>query len=174
MNADPSETSSVQPNQIIFGVLLVVALLGLAFFFSWRQWLALKHLREATNLSPEDQLYTRRQIRRRLLCSVLMVVLAGMLAGHFALEERANDLANLRGANPNHVFAPEEEQFLRFYWNYWIILLLVLLAIITIAGFDFFAIRRYGQRHYRKIQADRRAMIEGELARIRSQRNGHD
>jgi hypothetical protein len=33
--------------------------------------------------------------------------------------------------------------------------------------------RRYGRRQYRQIQADRRVMIEGVLARIRSQRNGY-
>jgi hypothetical protein len=48
------------------------------------------------------------------------------------------------------------------------------LAIIILAALDFFAIRRFGQRQYRKIQAERRAMIEGELTRLRSQRNGHD
>jgi hypothetical protein len=51
--------------------------------------------------------------------------------------------------------------------------LILLMSIIFLAAIDFFAIRRFGLRHYRQIQADRRAMIEGELTRIRSQRNGH-
>ena len=68
---------------------------------------------------------------------------------------------------------PAEEEFTRIYAIYWGIVLLLLLAIVILAGIDFFAIRRFGLRHYRQIQADRRAMIEGELSRIRSQRNGH-
>ena len=69
---------------------------------------------------------------------------------------------------------PNEQQFVDFYRNFWAIVLLVLLAIICLAAVDYFAIRRFGKHQYRKIQADRRAMIEGELTRLRSQRNGHD
>jgi hypothetical protein len=46
--------------------------------------------------------------------------------------------------------------------------------VIGLAAADFFAIRRYGRQQYRQIQEGRRAMIEGELARLRSQRNGHN
>jgi hypothetical protein len=69
---------------------------------------------------------------------------------------------------------PEQEQFVRLYSLYWIVFLLVLLAVVLLAGVDFFAIRSYGQRQLRRIRADRRAMLEGELARLRSQRNGHN
>jgi hypothetical protein len=103
-----------------------------------------------------------------------MVVLAGMLAMHYRLEPAANELAKKKDVDPTHVFTPAEEEFTRIYAIYWGIVLLLLLAIVILAGIDFFAIRRFGLRHYRQIQADRRAMIEGELSRIRSQRNGYN
>ena len=97
-----------------------------------------------------------------------------MLAAHFKLEPGAIDMANKRAADPAYQFNAEEIQFRQMYAIYWVIVLLLLLAIILLAAVDFMAIRRFGLRHFRQIQADRRAMIEGELARIRSQRNGHD
>ncbi len=99
--------------------------------------------------------------------------MAGLLAGHFVLEDPARNLIENRQLGEKREFNPEEQQFVKLYSTYWLITLLVLLAIIILAGIDFFAIRRYGQRHYRQIQADRRTMIENQLARLRSQRNGH-
>jgi hypothetical protein len=168
-----SETTVVQASQIVFGVLLIIVLLGMAGFFGWRQLLTLRGLRTADNVSDQDRRYMSRQAWRRLTCSVIMVVLAGMLAMHYTLEPAANELAQKKEVNPAHEFTAAEEQFTRTYAVYWGIVLLLLLTIIILAGIDFFAIRRFGLRHYRQIQADRRAMIEGELSRIRSQRNGH-
>jgi len=169
---------ATQVGQIIFGVLLVIVLLGLAGFYSWRQWAVLRGLRQAGDLSPEDRRYTRRQAWRRIVCSALMVVMAGLIAGHYKFEDRYHQVVAegeaSRQRGEKREFNPEERQFLQLYEIYWLVTLLVLLAIIILAGIDFFAIRRYGRRHYRQIQADRRAMIENELARLRSQRNGHE
>jgi hypothetical protein len=164
----------VETSQIVFGIALVVVLLGLAGFFGWRQMLTLRMLRTSMTLSDEDRRYMRRQVWRRLTCSAIMVVLAAMLAAHFKLEPGAIDMANKRAADPAYQFNAEEIQFRQTYAIYWVTVLLLLLAIILLAAVDFMAIRRFGLRHFRQIQADRRAMIKGELARIRSQRNGHD
>ena len=51
--------------------------------------------------------------------------------------------------------------------------LLVLLAMVGTAVVDFWAIRSFGLRHHRQIEADRRALIERQVALLRSQRNGH-
>src|SRR5437588_12954480 len=103
-----------------------------------------------------------------------MVVLAGLLAWSFVLEGPARELvaqgeaAHGRGEKPE--LNPEQRQIYGQFSRHWLITLLVLLAVISLAAVDFFAIRRYGQRHYRQIQADRRAMIEAELTRLRSER----
>jgi hypothetical protein len=171
----------VKPDQIIFGTVLIILALGVAGFFAWREVQTLRGLRTQEDLSREDRSYTRNQAWRRLLCSFLMVVFAVLFGGSFFLEEPAQVLAEQREAARDQgnelPFNPEQARFAEFYRNYWIIMLLVLLAIIILAALDFFAIRRYGRRHYRQIQADRRALIEdfnNELARMRSQRNGHE
>jgi hypothetical protein len=163
----------VETSQIVFGIILVVVLLAMAGYFGWRQVLTLRTLPSSDTLSDEDRRYLRRQAWRRLTCSAIMVILAAMLAAHFKLEPGAIDLANKRAENPAYQFTVEEQQTRFYYAVYWGIVLILLMSIIFLAAIDFFAIRRFGLRHYRQIQADRRAMIEGELTRIRSQRNGH-
>jgi hypothetical protein len=163
----------VQVSQIVFGIVLVAVLLGMAGFFGWRQLITLRTLRSSDDLSDEDRRYTRRQAWRRLVCSVIMVILAGMLAAHYKLEPDAIRLADLRAQDPNHQLTPAEQQTRLVYGIYWSVVLVLLMVIILLAAVDVFAIRSFGLRHFRQIQADRRAMIEGELTRIRSQRNGH-
>jgi hypothetical protein len=167
----------VEPNQIAFTSLLIVVLLALAGFTVWREWLTWRRSERKIDLSPEDRLYVRWQVRRRLACAALMVLLAGLLALSFILEGPANQLvAQGEAARARGEWAPldpEQERFFHLWGGFWIVALLVLLAIIILAGLDFLAIRRYGQRHMRQIQADRRAMIENQIARVRSQRNGH-
>ena len=172
------EIAAVEPNQIIFTWVLIAVLLGLAGFSTWRQWQTLQTLKGQTDLSAEDRLFVRRQVRRRLWCAGLMVLLAGLLAVSFLLEGPANQLvalgeaAHKRGGEPQPI-DPEQQRFFHLWSGFWIVTLLVLLAVIVLAGLDLMAIRRYGQRHLRQIQADRRAMIEQQIARVRSQRNGH-
>ena len=40
------------------------------------------------------------------------------------------------------------------------------------AFYDMMAIHRFGRRHFRKIQDDRRAMIARQVERLRQERNG--
>ena len=169
---------NVPIGQIAFGIVLIILLLGMAAFFGWRQVQTLRRLRQTPDLPPEDRLYTRNQAQRRLVSSVLMVVLAGLLAVHFAFEDRINQLFDQAAHNRQLGEAvpadPEQQRFIDFYGTFWVVTLLVLLSMIGLAAVDYFAIRRYARRHYRQIQQDRRAMIENEIARLRSQRNGHD
>jgi hypothetical protein len=168
----------VEPSQIVFTSLLIVVLLALAGYSAWRQWRILQSAEGQNELPPEDRLFIRRQVRRRLWCAGLMVLLAGLLALSFVLEGPANQLvaqgeaAHKRSGEPQP-FDPEQQRFFHLWSGFWIVTLLVLLGIIVLAGLDLIAIRRYGQRHLRQIQADRRAMIEEQIARVRSQRNGH-
>ena len=168
----------MDPKQIFFGASLVVVLVAMACYFAWRQIQALRTLRRPNELSPADRSYVLYQAWRRLACSVLMLVLAVLLATSFFLEGPAETLAaqgeaaRERGVAPK--LDPSQVQFLDLYRNYWIIVLLVLLAIIVLAAWDYLAIWRFGQQQYRQLQRDRRTMIENELARLRSQRNGHN
>jgi hypothetical protein len=171
----------VEPSQIIFGGVMVGLLLVLAGFFGWRQVRTLRQLRHGDSQPAEDQRYARNQAWRRLVCSACMVLLAGFLAGGlFFLEAPAEEYARQRAAAPADGGPPpwteEQRNFARLYGWYWLSALLVLLVMLVLAGFDIRAIRRYGQRHHRKLQEDRRAMIARQVARLRQERNGqgHD
>jgi hypothetical protein len=169
----------VEPVTLAFACVLVVVLLGLAGFYAWRQKLMLGRLRRADDLAAEDRLYLRNQVWRRLAGCVLMVLLAGLVAGWFlaGLNQQAIDVGEQAAAQraqggPVRLDA-DQKRAVNVFSLYWIVTLLVLLAFLATAALDLWAIYRYGLRHHRQIAADRRAMIADELARLRSQRNGH-
>ena len=49
----------------------------------------------------------------------------------------------------------------------------MLLTVLALAAVDLFSTRSYARQAYRKLQADRRAMIERQVTRLRGERNGH-
>ena len=69
-------------------------------------------------------------------------------------------------------FTPDQKSTAWRLGGYVITLLLVLMAILIVAAVDLLATRSYVIRQFRQIQADRRAMIEHQAARLRHQRNG--
>ena len=163
--------------EIVFGGVLVVALLGLAAFYGWRQLRILRALKASDERPEEERRFVRRQAWRRLVGSGLMVIFAGMLVGSVAFNaslhrwfERDEEA---RRNNEERALDPEEWEFAHTYAAYWIVCLMVLLAILATATFDVLAIRRFGRRQIAQIQSDRRAMIEREVARMRRDRNGH-
>ena len=74
----------VDNSELIFGGILVVVLLALAAYYGVRQIQTLRALRIADDRSLEERAYSRKQAWRRLISSVLMVILAGLLAGSVA------------------------------------------------------------------------------------------
>jgi ABC-type Fe3+ transport system permease subunit len=70
----------VEHTEIGLGALLVAMLVGMAAFFIWRQWLSSRSRWCMDDLSLEDRRYSRSQVWRRTACSLLMLVLAALLA----------------------------------------------------------------------------------------------
>jgi hypothetical protein len=168
----------VDNSELIFGGILVVVLLALAAYYGVRQIQTLRALRIADDRSLEERAYSRKQAWRRLISSVLMVILAGLLAGSVAFTPSIRRIAaaNEATADDTEKSASEiaEQNLTKFVFGvYWIAVLLVFLAILALAGLDLIAIRRYGQSQLLQIQSDRRAMIDQEIARFRRDRNGH-
>ena len=159
--------------ELTFGSLLVVVLLALAGYFAWQEVQELRRLRLPGGPPPDEARYIYRRAWRRLFCSGLLVVFAGLLIGTYFLEMPLQQLINQKQAGDTE-FSREQQDFLTLYRVYWIVALLVLLAIIATAGIDLWVLRRFSLREHRKIQADRRAMIEREVALIRRQRNGQN
>lgn len=167
--------------EFFYASVIVVVLAGLAGYFGWRQVQALRGLRGADHPSPEDRRYEYGKIWRRLASCTLMGVLALLFAGFYLLDlnERAVALAaqgkaahaQAEGGKPPEMSA-EQKRFVNFFSTYWAVSVVVLLAILGLAAADLWAIRRYGLRHYRQIQSDRREMIEQQRALLRKERNG--
>jgi hypothetical protein len=168
----------VENSELIYGGILVVVLLALAGYYGFRQVQMLRGLRLPDERSPEEREFSRKQARRRLISSALMVVFAGLLAGSVAFTPSvrrivaANEVTVENGEEPQPDLDDQRVTKI-IYGSYWIVALLVLLAIVTLAGLDLMAIRRYGHSQLLQIQTDRRAMIEKEVARLRRDRNGH-
>ncbi len=164
-------------SQILFGTLLVVALLALGAFYIWRQVRLLRRLRDRQDIPSEEDTFLRGQARRRLIGSVLMLFLATLMgAALITLEPQAQQLASDREQfTPENAppFTPEQKTFLHWWGGLWIAILIVLLVVVIVAGADAWATRRFARRAYQKLQADRRAMIERQVARLREERNGH-
>jgi H+/gluconate symporter-like permease len=156
-------------SQIVFGVVLVLALLAVAGFFGWRQLLTLRRLRADPYLPDEERSYERSKAYRRLVSSVLMLVLAVLLGCLLAFYETpAQQIAD----EDPPAFTPEQKLFLRIWGGSWVAFLLILMVVVLLAAADLWATRRYALRQYRKLQEDRRAMIERQAGRIRQERNG--
>lgn len=164
--------------QIIFGAVLVLVLLFVAVLYGVRQVISLRRLRQAEELPPDESTHLRSQARRRLITSLLMLLLGVMLAGDLIfLEVPAQQLADQRAAMEREAdptpFSPAQRTFARFYAGFFVLFLLVLMAVVFLAALDFWATRRYGLRQHRKLIADRRDMLEREVARLRQERNGY-
>jgi hypothetical protein len=166
---------------VVFGALLVLLVLGLALFYGARQ---VRVLRRPADSSPEEASYERARARRRLCTSLLLLLLGVQLAVTLVfLEEPAHqqgeewktlvDEARKRG-EPVPERTPEQRWFARVYgWNL-IAMLLVLLAVVLLAGLDLWATRRFGIAQHRQIRADRRAMIERQIEQLRSENRGEE
>jgi hypothetical protein len=169
----------VDATELTFAAVIFCAMLGLAFYFGRQQMQTLRRLRAPNDLPAEDVVDLRRQARFRVVGCVLLVVLGAQVGGAyvFGLEASVRQLGEQMDAlrrEHGEVNLDADQQRLRsFYGIYWIAALIVLLLIVLLAAYDIWAIRRYGRRHRQKIDAERRAMLEGQVARFRSQRNGH-
>jgi hypothetical protein len=159
---------TMNASEYIFGVTLVLLLLGFAGYFAWRQKRTLRSLSDPNMLTPEDRLYVHKQVRRRMLCSVLMVALAGMLIGWFFIGGELNEQAP-----PQPVDGKAEPGVtVRLIMLYVIVALLLLFIIVILAVTDLMATARFGLRHQRRLENERREMLETQAAILRQQRNG--
>jgi hypothetical protein len=169
----------VPATETIFAFLIFFVLFCLAFYFGRQQLQTLRWLRTQPNLPAEDQQYARRQVKLRLIVCGLLVVLGSQVAATylFGLEDRIRDLAQQiqkqQEANQPVHLDPEQKALRTVYGIYWMAVLAVLATIVLLAAYDIWAIRRYGRRHLKRINDERRAMLEGQVARMRSERNGH-
>jgi hypothetical protein len=142
--------------ELIGASIIVVILWGVAAFYTWRQVQVFKRLRQG-DTSTDDRQYYRAQAVRRLVGSAVMAAMGLVLA-----------VSYWTGAVGQHTDKNNALTIL-----VWLAFSIQFLAVIVIAFLDVRATRRYGIGQYRQLQADRREMIEREVARMRSERDGH-
>jgi hypothetical protein len=162
--------------QIVSGTALVLVLLGLAGFYGQRQLATLRRLHARKDNPSEEDIYLRKQARRRLVNSALMLVLAILLATILVgLEGRAQSLVDERDAMPKEdrpPLTPEQRRFAYVYNGVLAAFMLLLFIVVAIAAVDAWATRQYAVKQYRKLMEDRRDMIQRQAARLRQERNG--
>jgi hypothetical protein len=156
--------------ELTFVIALAGLLVGIAVYFALRQTQTLRQLRHDPELSIEDRRYLYRQVVRRLVGSALLLVLAAFLIGCVFLLEPG--LESLRPANPDAEVPQSAKDSLRPWALYVIGGLLVLLMLMILAVYDLFATARFGARHHRQLEDDRRAVLQAEVERFRRDRHG--
>lgn len=157
---------------VVVGVTVAAAVaLGYRQLRVW-QWLK----QHEVSLSPEDVKYHRWSIGRRLAGCFLLMLLAAMIAGIYVFDI-ANGLDDLvalgqQVKGTGQKMTPDQEAFVYHALRYVACLLLVLMAIFFLVGWDILAIRKYGLRHRHRIREDRRAMLERQLPLLYAERRG--
>ncbi len=164
-------------SEVICGSILLVCLGALGAYTGVRQWLVLRKLRAKPDLPDQEQSFIRFHARMRLVTSGLLLVLAGLLgcAQGFlgppfqrVLEAGA---AYQQAGSQEHALTEPDKQVVRAYAWFYVAILLVLLVVVILVGFDLWSIRRYALREQRKLLEDRRAMIARQAHRMRQERN---
>ncbi len=164
-------------SEALFGSLLVVTLIGFGVWLASRQGRRLRQLKQLA--LPEDEMrWERQKAWRRLISAGLLGLIAVLLVGQLLWWEPASQqlLDEREELHPEQrpPFTSEQKELLHLWGGTWLAILLLLLAVVILAGIDLWATRLYGLREYRKLQADRRAMIQRQTNRLRQERNGHN
>ena len=163
-------------SQAVFGWSLVVVVAGAAAVFGWLQLAALRVLARADALPDDERRFGKRQARRRLAGCGLLAFMAVLLAAQMAFwEGPAQALADdrdkfARGEAP--AFTEQQKTFLRIWGGSWVLLTLALTAVVFLAAIDRYATRTHALRQLRRLQADRRAMVQRQADRLRAERGG--
>ncbi len=159
--------------EFISFTLLILTLLAMSLYFGRQQFAALRRVYSGS-LAPEEADYERRKSYLRLVSCGMTLFLA-MLLGWLLLTYDATygryvrEVADLPVAESP---TPEQRALARVWLLPWGAVLLLVLALLILAMLDMWATRRFAQRQFRKIADERRAVIQAEIDRRRSHRNG--
>jgi len=127
-----------------------------------RNWRRLR----SESLASDDRRYLRGQYRRRTLNGVLLLALAGMLAGAY-LSGGQQELNRIAGLDERTAV---EKEFVKSWAIYWIVFLVLLFFVIVIAAADYTATSLYARQQLRRIRNEQRTLLERDLAVYRQQK----
>lgn len=168
------------PMTVALGLSLLLVVLAVGTVE--RQWRSLRRLNRGPTVPSDDRRYLRDRAWRRILNSVLLLILAGMLSGSYlsGMEDRADAIARAAmerrlaaDADPDRppVEQPAElRDFARFYFAWWIATLIVLMFVVILAFFDLWSTRKYAWQQLRLIRDEQRTLLERDLAMYKQTR----
>jgi hypothetical protein len=159
--------------QLVTGLALTAMLLVSAVVFTNVQIRLLRSTARSTDLADDERRHLRRRAWRRLFgCLLLFLLGIQLYVALVFLENPSQQLADEQ-ADSSRQLTPDERSFLRLYGWFWIVFLLLLLTLVLLAAFEMWSVRRRGVQERRRLLADRRAMLEHQVGRLRQERNGH-
>ncbi|OWK37868.1 hypothetical protein [Fimbriiglobus ruber] len=152
---------------------LAVGLILLGCLTGGLQVLGLRRLAARAHVPSDERAYLRGRYRRRLLTAAVLIVTGAMIGGAYlsGMEERALQL----GEHHDPAVAPDEaadkpgmtdaqKQFVRIWSVYWIVVVVLVFVLISLALVDATASRRYWLAQYRAIREDHQTKLRRDLA----------
>jgi hypothetical protein len=158
----------VEPLEITVALLIAALLCAVAVFFIVRQSQTLRIVRADADMPAEQRAYLWRQFQRRLVGSILLILLAGLLVGSLFL-----DYEPLRKPIEQVPLEQQEaaKQAARIISIYWMTFLMVLLVLLAVAVFDFWDTARFGVQQHKLLFQQHQEMLEAELAEHKYRQN---
>lgn len=143
-------------------ILAVIAIVSLRFQI--RTWQRLR--RQA--VASDDRRYLRGLCQRRALNAVLLMILAGLLAGSylFAGWEELSRLSQVARED----MTDADRDSLRSQAYYWMAILILLFVVLVVAISDYTATSLYGRQQLARIREEQRTLLERDLAVHRQQK----
>jgi hypothetical protein len=153
---------------ILLSVLLV-AIAVVSLRYQLRTW---RRLRSGESIPSDDRRYLRGLLQRRTINALLMLILAGMLAGAYVSGglgelERIGGLAE---QDPPAKPTDEDKEIVKSWVFYWGGVLGLLFFVLMIAMADYLATALYGRQQLRRIRAEQSTLLERDLAVYRQQK----
>ena len=158
-------------SQIVFGSVLVAVLLLLSVYYGRRQLVVLRRLRNEA-LPGEEARHERAKAVRRLVSCGILLLLGLLLAGALLwLEPETQRIIEGFKGEADPEYSDAQKQLLRIWGGAWVAILVLLLIVVGLAAVDLWSTRGHALRQFRKLQADRRAMIQRQTGRLREERD---
>lgn len=148
---------------------IAAVLFAVATFFLVRQKQTLAAIRYQTEMPAGQRAYLWRQFQRRLVGSMLLFLLGGLLVCSLFL-----DYEPLR--QPLQELPPEQQdaakQAFRVITIYWMTFLMLLMVALALAVFDFWDTARFGMQQQKLLFQQHQEMLEADLAELKYRHGG--
>jgi predicted PurR-regulated permease PerM len=157
----------LDPLGTTLGIVIAFVMLVVALYFAWGQQRTLQTLHADPKIPRDQRAYLSKQCWRRLFGSLVLVVLAGLLIGSVFLDY---DPLQMSPDDVPQVDRETAKQAVRFLSFYLMTMLLLLMVILTLAVFDFWATARNSIRLQKQLLHEHQEMLEAELEEQRHRR----